>query len=179
MAARSDSERAWQTAMKPSVRSQSATLSFAATAALTLLSGCASNVRSTANDPLTIERVLTEPLSGVAGMGRVSAELSKIYGINPSGAKYINRDAKTLADGQVLSLFWLEPPPADFISLGLAAEPCFSTQRALNLTQATPYEGSGKVSAPIYNAFKNGMLVGITSTPDGKCLQTIHIERDK
>lgn len=167
--------------MKESIfaRGQSAILGFAAAGASMLLSGCASNLRLPNNDSLTVERILTELLTGVAGMDRVKVELSKAYEIASPGEKHIVQDPRTLADGQVLSTLWIEPPPVDFISIALAAHPCFSTQRALSLTGATPYKGSGKVSGRIYNAFKNGMLVGITSTPDGKCLQTIHVEKDK
>lgn len=142
------------------------------------LSGCASTVVPKENS-LTIERILTEPLTGIAGRDRVRAALTTAYGIDPSATKYTNRDAKVLADKQVVSQFWLEPPPADFISLSIKSEPCFSTQHAVALTQATPYSGSGETTYPAYNAFKNGILVGFTSTPDGKCVLGIHIEEDK
>lgn len=147
-------------------------------ALLVVLSGCASTVVPKENS-LTIERILTEPLTGIAGRDRVRAALATAYGIDRSAANYTNRDAKVLADKQVVSQFWLERPPADFISLSVKSEPCFSTQRALVLTQATPYSGSGETKYPAYNAFKNGVLVGFTSTPDGKCVLGIHIEEDK
>lgn len=130
-------------------------------------------------DSLTIERILTEPLTGVEGRDRVRGALAKAYGIDPSITKYTNREPRVLADRHVVSLFWLEPPPANFISLSVNSDPCFSTQHAVALTQAAPYSGSGETSYPAYNAIKNGMLVGFTSTPDGKCVKGIHIEEDK
>ncbi|MEH6419426.1 hypothetical protein [Pseudomonas sp. CGJS7] len=130
-------------------------------------------------EALTVERILTEPLSGTAGRDGVRTALARSYAIDPSMTKYTNREPKVLADRQVVSLLWLEPPPADFMSISLDSVPCFSTQRALALTQAKPYSGSGGTSHPAYNAFKNGMLVGFTSTPDGKCVKAIHIEEDK
>jgi hypothetical protein len=147
-------------------------------ALLAALSGCASTVDPKENS-LTIERILTDPLTGIAGRDRVRAALATAYGIDPATTKYTNRDAKVLADRHVVSQFWLEPPPADFISLSIKSEPCFSTQRARALTQATHYSGSGETTYPAYNTFKNGMLVGFTSTPDGKCVLGIHIEEDK
>lgn len=159
--------------------SRSATMSFAIVALLNFLTGCASTTGPEANADLTVERILTEPLTGIAGMSRVKRDLSEVYGFDPSVDQYTNRDSKLLAGGWVLSQLWIEPSPADFISVSLATQPCFPVQRALGLTQATPYQGSGELSAPMHNAIKNGMLVGLTSSPDGKCLRTIHIERDK
>jgi hypothetical protein len=144
-------------------------------ALLAVLPGCASTADSKENS-LTIERILTAPLTGIAGRDRVRAELAKNWGIDPSMAKYTNRTPRALADRHVISLLWLEPPPANFVFLGVAPEPCFSVQRALALTQAKPHGGSGKMSAATYDAFKHGMLVSFTSTPDGKCVSAIHIE---
>lgn len=112
-------------------------------------------------------------------MDQVKTKLSKVYGITSYEDKHIIHDSRTLADGQALSMLWIEPPPINFISTTLVPQPCYSIQRALRLTGATPYKGQGGVSSQIYNAFRNGILVSITSTPDGKCLQTIHIERDR
>ena len=146
---------------------------------LALLLGCVSTARPEAIESLTIERLLTEPLTGVTGRDQVRSELIQIYGIDSPTQKHIRKERRSLSDRHVLSMFWLEPLPADFFSIAVSAEPCFPTDRALRLTQAKPHSETRPSSAQTYDAFRNGMLVSFSTTPDEKCVAFIHIERDR
>jgi len=158
---------------------KSATLSIAIAASL--LSGCATSTDTTspATGQLTIERLLTAPLDGIEGRNGLQSALIQAYGIKDPQSKNIENRPKTLADRNVLSMFWLEPPPADFMAVAVAPQPCFSTERALQLTQAKPHAGQQASGAKTYDAFRNGMMVSFSTTPDEKCVSFIHIERDR
>lgn len=156
-----------------------ATLSIAI--ALALLSSCTTTAKtaSPSTEQLTIERLLTEPLSGIEGRNGVQSALIQAYGIKDPQSKHIDNQPRTLADRHVLSMFWLEPPPADFLSVAVEPEPCFSTERALRLTQPKPHTEQQPPGAKTYDAIRNGMMVSFSTTPDEKCVSFIHIERDR
>lgn len=158
------------------MRTNSANLATAAL--LAALAGCASTV-DPKESSLTIERILTEPLTGIAGRDRIRAGLNHMYGLDPAGQKYMDKEPRTLADRHVLSMLWLEPLPADFIAIAVSGEPCFPVERALRLTQAKLHNKIRSTGAQTYDAFRNGMLVSFSTTPDEKCVSFIHIERDR
>ncbi|ALN60104.1 hypothetical protein GLE_4763 [Lysobacter enzymogenes] len=76
-------------------------------------------------------------------------------------------------------MFWLEPQPVDFMSIAVAAEPCFPTERALRLTQAKLHTKERAPGAQTYDAIQNGVMVSFSTTPDEKCVSYIHIELDR
>lgn len=94
--------------------------------------GCASTAKakSEVDHAPTIERLLTAPLTGMEGRNSIQFAMMKLYGIASADSKRIDNQPKTLQDRHVLSVFWLEPAPADFMSMAVAAEPCFPTARA-------------------------------------------------
>lgn len=144
-----------------------------------LLPSCASTAGTKTNEPLTIDRLLTESLLGISGRDRIRAALMRAYGIDSPAGKHINKEPRTLTDQHVLSMLWLEPLPADFIAIAVSEQPCFPTERALRLTQAKPHGETPSTGAQTYDAFRNGMLVSFSTTPDEKCVSFIHIERDR
>lgn len=156
-----------------------ATLSIAIAAAL--LSGCTTTAEtaSPSTGQLTIERLLTAPLGGIAVRDEIQSALIQAYGIKDPQSKHIENQPRTLADRHVLSMFWLEPPPADFLAVAVAAEPCFPAERALQLTHAKPHTEGQAPGAKTYDASRNGMMVSFSTTPDGTCVSFIHIERDR
>lgn len=167
----------------PQVPSQrrAATWSIASLLVLSSALGCASTAKtkSEADQAPTIEHLLTAPLTGVEGRNSIRSAMMKLYGIASSDSKRIDNQPKTLQDRHVLSMFWLEPAPADFMSMAVAAEPCFPTARALQLTQAEPHTKGRTPGAQTYDAVRNGVMVSFSTTSDKKCVSYIHIEPDR
>lgn len=160
---------------------QTAIRSIASLLVLSSAFGCASTAetQSEADEAPTIERLLTTPLTGIEGRNRTRSAMMKLYGIAGADSKRIDNQPKTLQDRHVLSMFWLEPTPADFMSIAVAAEPCFPVTRALHLTQATPHTKERAPGAQTYDAIQNGVMVSFSTTPDEKCVSYIHIEPDR
>ncbi|SDZ07042.1 hypothetical protein SAMN04487939_11479 [Lysobacter sp. yr284] len=105
--------------------------------------------------------------------------MMKLYGIASVDSKRIDNQPKTLQDRHVLSMFWLEPAPAHFMSMAVAAEPCFPTARALQITGAKPHTQERSTGAQTYDAIRNAVMVSFSTTPDGKCVSYIHIDSDQ
>lgn len=160
---------------------QTATWSIASLLVLSSAFGCASTTKtqSEADQAPTIERLLTTPLTGIEGRNSIRSAMMKLYDISNVDSKRIDNEPKTLQDRQVLSMFWLEPAPADFMSMAVAAEPCFPTARALQLTQAKPHTKDRTPGAQTYDAIRNGVMVSFSTTPNEKCVSYIHIEPDR
>ncbi|WP_354519599.1 hypothetical protein [Lysobacter enzymogenes] len=118
-------------------------------------------------------------MSGIEGRNSIQSALIQAYGIKDPQSKHIDNQPRTLADRHILSMFWLEPPPADFLSVAVEPEPCFSIERALRLTQAKPHTEQQPPGAKTYDAIRNGMMVSFSTTPGEKCVSFIHIERDR
>lgn len=167
----------------PQVASQRQTAIWSIASLLVLSSafGCASTAesQSEADEAPTIERLLTTPLTGVEGRNRTRSAMMKLYGIASADSKRIDSQPKTLQDRHVLSMFWLEPAPADFMSMAVAAEPCFQTERALQITQAKPHTQARTPGPKTYDATRNGVMVSFSTTSDEKCVSYIHIEPDR
>lgn len=160
---------------------KTATWGIASLLVLSSAFGCASTAKtkSEADQAPTIERLLTAPLTGIEGRNSIRSAMMKLYGIASSDSKRIDNQPKTLQDRHALSMFWLEPTPADFMSMAVAAEPCFPTARALQLTQAKPHTKERAPGAQTYDAIQNGVMVSFSTTPDEKCVSYIHIEPDR
>jgi len=162
-------------------RKQTATWSIASLLVLSFGFGCTSTAKTKpdAHPAPTIERLLTEPLSGIEGRNSTRSAMMKLYGIASADLKRIDNQPRTLQDRHVLSMFWLEPAPADFMSMAVAAKPCFPVTRALRLTQAKPHTKEWTPGAQTYDAIRNGVMVSFSTTPDEKCVSYIHIEPDR
>lgn len=162
-------------------QSQTATWSIASLLVLSSAFGCASTAKtkSEADQAPTIERLLTAPLTGIESRNSIRSAMMKLYGLASADSKRIDNQPRTLQDRHVLSMFWLEPAPADFMSMAVVAEPCFPTARALQLTQAKPHTKQRTPGAQTYDAVRNGMMVSFSTTPDGRCVSYIHTEPER
>lgn len=165
-------------ALIPMACGQPATWVVALLAAVSLAGGCtsAAKTRYGANENVTVERLLTAPLAGIESTNHIRSAMMELYGITNADVKRIDNRPVTLQDRHVLSMFWLEPAPVDFMSIAVTAEPCFPTERALRLTQAKPHTKEAASGAQTYDAIQNGMMVSFSTTPDERCVSYIHIE---
>lgn len=160
------------------VRKQFAIRRIAILAVIAFTCGCTSAAKTKPDQSgaVTIERLLTSPLAGTEGRNNVKSAMMELYGIANADLKRIDNRARTLQDRHVLSMFWLEPEPVDFMSIAVAAEPCFPAERALRLTQAKLHTKERTSGAQTYDAIQNGVMVSFSTTPDEKCVSYIHIE---
>lgn len=157
-----------------------------------LLVGCAStdNAVSSATDEspasrgLTVEAALTWPLEGEAGVDRLIAAVRQAMPVrelaNPG--QFASRGTTQLTDGYTLTF-------ADFtvasrrVDIGIAEEPCFSTQLAAKATGATvspiTRDVHGVDVGQTYSVARNGVHLRFRTTADPyRCVDTIHVRRE-
>ncbi|WP_394539499.1 hypothetical protein PRJ39_02525 [Lysobacter enzymogenes] len=163
------------------VRKQFAIRLIAILAIVAFTCGCTSAAKTKPDQSraVTVERLLTSPLAGIEARNNVKSAMMELYGIASADLKRIDNRSRILQDRHVLSMFWLEPEPVDFMSIAVAAAPCFPTEHAIRLTQAKLHTKERTPGAQTYDAIQNGVMVSFSTTPDEKCVSYIHIELDR
>lgn len=162
------------------------------------LQGCASTVAPTpetaspqitspaaeslpiSKDMVTVDNLLRWPLEGPDGADKVSAGLGQVFELRELKSSWFTGEKPVkLADNYVLSFTWIGPGP-NRIDIGLKQEPCFSPERAVEITGAIMdpvfRTDHGVDFGRTYYAERNGVLIRIKTTPETyRCVVSIHV----
>ncbi len=138
----------------------------------------------TTNQALTVENALRWPLDGQGGADRLIAAVRQTMPVrelaNPG--QYASRGPAQLADGYTLT-FADFTPAHSIISIGVAREPCYPTERAAALLGATASpvtrDQHGVDIGQSFTTVRNGMSVNFTTTPAPyRCIDGIHVGKE-
>lgn len=140
---------------------------------------------SVAADAVSVENLLRWPLEGAAGADKVVAGLRqaiKVRELQIPG-QFSGQGPAKLADGYSLTFASFTPEFQD-ISVGIATEPCFPTERAVAATGATASpitrDVHGADVGQSFDIVRNGLRVSFTTTPmTYKCIDTIYVRRER
>lgn len=131
-------------------------------------------------DMVTVDNLLRWPLEGPDGADKVSAGLGQVFELRELKPSWFTGEKPVkLADNYVLSFTWIGPGP-NRIDIGLKQEPCFSPERAVEITGAIMdpvfRTDHGVDFGRTYYAERNGVLIRIKTTPETyRCVVSIHV----
>jgi len=132
-------------------------------------------------DMVTIENLLRWPLEGQAGVVKAGVELRRTFpDFRPLPPADLQRDGPMqLADGYILSFVWIGVPSGS-LNIGLESEPCFSPERAAEISRAvlSPVfqDAHGVNRGRNYDAKGNGVRINFTTTPEAyRCVTSINV----
>jgi hypothetical protein len=136
-------------------------------------------------DAITVENLLRWPLEGPAGADKVVAGIRQVIKVRELQipGQFSGQGPAQLADGYSLSFASFTPEFQD-ISVGIATDPCFPTERAVAATGATASpitrDVHGADVGQSFDIVRNGLRVSFTTTSmTYKCVDAIYVRKER